>query len=381
MHFIASLQGGAAQHVFHLSVGLTSKGHRCTVAAPNDNPGFVEQLRQYNIQYVDVNVSTTFSRRTVVELRALLRSPKYTHVHVHGHRAAAVVRFSSLGMQQLPPLIYTVHGYHPQHYKTSFTKHLANSIEWFLKSKIQHFICVSESTRDELIQTVTGIRKRSSVIHNGIPLLNLSTEEKDTFRQEFREKYGLPQDAFVLGTVARLQWQKSVHRLLQAFSVIQGKYPDMHLVLVGTGPEKESLETLSQNLKCETHIHFLGNVENSRPVYCMMDLFILPSLWEGLPLTVLEAWDARVPVIATDVSGSRDLIDDDVNGFIATNTATGIAQEIEHAYKERERFPEIVSKAKSQLHTEYSVEKMVKKTLSVYQNTFQPAPVSAWVKK
>lgn len=367
LHLTASLQGGAAQHVLHLSLGLLTKGHKTTIVAPNDNPGFVEQLQTLGIQFKEVDVTTTFSRRTVLALRELMRSKEYTHIHLHGHRAAAVVRFSSIGMKLEVPLIYTVHGYHPTHYKESITKQLANSVEWLLESKIKQFICVSESTKAELIQAVPKIQKRCTVIHNGIPLLNLSEEERVTFRHQFREKYQIPTDAVVVGTVARLQWQKSVHRLLQAFGLIQSKYPDMHLVLVGTGPEREALQELSLELKCDKRIHFLGSVDNPRPVYCMMDLFVLPSLWEGLPLTVLEAWDSRIPVIATDVSGSRDVIEDEVTGFIATNTAMGIAQKIEHAWKEKERFPKIVSEAKNSLHSEYSVEQMVKKTVKVYK--------------
>lgn len=371
LHLIASLQGGAAQHVLHLSLGLLTKGHRSTIVAPKDNPAFVEQLKLLGIEYIEVDVSTTFSRRTVLALRELMRSKDYTHIHLHGHRAAAVVRFASFGIKLDVPLIYTVHGYHPTHYRGSITKQLANSVEWLLESKIKQFICVSESTKHELVQAVPNIHKRCKVIHNGIPLLNLSDEERLSFRKQFREKYNIPQGAVVMGTVARLQWQKSVHRLLQAFGLIQSKYPDMHLVLVGTGPEKQALQDLSLELRCRERIHFLGNVDNPRPVYCMMDLFVLPSLWEGMPLTVLEAWDSRIPVIATDVSGSRDIIEDEVTGFIATNTAMGIAQEIEHALKEKERFPQIVSEAKNRLHSEYSIEQMVKKTIKVYKNALK----------
>lgn len=376
-HIIASLQGGAAQHVLHISLGMNSQGHPSTIIAPNDNPGFVEQLQSLGIRFQEVDVTKTFSRKTVVALRKLLRSDEFTHIHLHGHRAAAVVRFSSMGMKIPVPLIYTVHGYHPCHYKDSIAKQFANSVEWLLESKIKHFICVSESTKDELVQAVPKIRKRCTVIHNGIPLLNLSNEERLAYKKEFRDKHSIPQEAFVIGTVARLQWQKSVHRLLQAFSLVSEKHPEMHLVLVGTGPERVALEELSQELRCDQRIHFLGNVDNPRPVYCLMDLFVLPSLWEGMPLTVLEAWDSRIPVIATDVSGSRDIIEDGVTGFIATNTATGIAQEIESALKEKGRFAEIVSEAKNRLHSEYSVEQMVKKTIRIYKKSMKDSPKKA----
>ena len=305
----------------------------------------------------------------MMQLRRCLKTAAYTHVHVHGHRASVLTRLAILGLAKTASLLYTVHGYHPPHYPSKVKRFLANRLERALARRVDRFICVSESTQFELEQAVPAAARRCTVIPNGIPLLNLSQDERQAFRRRFREEYQIPSEAFVIGTVCRLQWQKSVHRLLQAFQLVAAHDPNIEMVLVGGGPERPKLEEMIVRLNLAKQCRLLGEVADTRPVYSMMDLFVLPSLWEGLPLTVLEAWDLHVPVVVTNVSGSRDLIEDGVTGFIAPNTATGLVQAIARARENVDQFPEMTNQARERLQQKYSLERMLSDTERVYRET------------
>ena len=140
------------------------------------------------------------------------------------------------------------------------------------------------------------------------------------YRAKGRKEYKIPEEGFVIGTVARLHWQKGVSRLLKAFKAVQTDFPNAYLLIVGDGPEKKSLNKLANSLDLGANCIFAGKFTDMNKIYPIMDLFVLPSHWEGLPLTVLESWNAGIPVAATDVSGSRELIEDSVTGFLAKNS-------------------------------------------------------------
>lgn len=370
LHVVASLRGGAARHVLHLCGGFKARGIESTVACGGGDPAAERLFNEAGVPLAKFRFDGRMPVGCLTGLRRLFDGP-YTHIHLHGHRAAVLARLAMFLKPKRAPVLYTVHGYHPGHYRGTWAKRTVNTLERWLESRVDWYVCVSESTRAELVQSVPNAEKRCGVIPNGIPILNLSPAERASHRERFRNEYNIPRDAFVIGTVARMQWQKSVHRLLQAFSLLAAADPGARLVLVGGGPDARAIRDLAKKLRVGERTSLVGEVADTRPLYCMMDLFVLPSLWEGLPLTVLEAWDMNVPVVATGVSGSRDLIDDGVNGFIATNTATGIAQAVERARGASDQFPEITRAARERLVNEFSLENMIGATEKLYKTVYK----------
>lgn len=118
----------------------------------------------------------------------------------------------------------------------------------------------------------------------------------------------------VIGYVGRLAPQKGLTYLISAIKQVQKKHPNIVLLLVGEGPQKAKLETMSKNLKIETI--FTGWQADVSPFYAIMDIFVLPSLYEGLPNVILEAMAMERSVIATNVGGNGDLIENGLNGYL-----------------------------------------------------------------
>jgi glycosyltransferase involved in cell wall biosynthesis len=132
----------------------------------------------------------------------------------------------------------------------------------------------------------------------------------------YRQMLGVPDHARLIGSVGRLEPQKGYEVLIAAMPAIVAAYPDVHLVVAGDGSQRETLERQAAASPVASHIHLVGSQSPIEPFFNLLQLFVSSSLWEGLPTVILESIAAGVPVVATDVSGSRELIEPGVNGWL-----------------------------------------------------------------
>lgn len=367
LHIIASLQGGAAHHLLYLSQGLKDKGFTVEIAVPNDNPALFDKFIELGITVHTISMHKSFQFNILRVIRGLTSNLNLDLIHVHGHRAAFLTRAACLFSSRSLPLVYTVHGYHPPHYTNPASRLTVNFLEWLFMNQTSAYICVSQGTQHALTEALPGTQQKAYLVENAIPIFPYTTEERERFRQEGREKCRIPQDSLVLGTVARLQWQKGIDRLLQAFSKVSKDDSSMHLLIVGDGPERIKLRNLAESLNIADKVHFTGHCDDVRPWYATMNLYALSSLWEGLPLTILEAWGSDIPVVATDVTGSRDMIKDGKNGYLAPNSINGLVDTIGRAIEDQNNWPIMAATAKENLENMYNIPNMVERTVYVYR--------------
>ena len=164
-------------------------------------------------------------------------------------------------------------------------------------------IAICQSVADS-IWSVYGVRARA-IIPNGIPVAQFSTP--GVSRQAWRTRLGIPLDAVVFTCVARLSAQKNVGALLQALAAMDGRGGSM-LLVCGDGEEQGRLEAEAGHLGVAERVRFLGSRTDVPEVLGASDVFVLPSLYEGHPLSVMEAMAAGRPVIATTVGGVPELV-------------------------------------------------------------------------
>jgi glycosyltransferase involved in cell wall biosynthesis len=137
--------------------------------------------------------------------------------------------------------------------------------------------------------------------------------------------------------IGNLRAEKNQRVLITAFSLLYGAMPHLYLVLAGDGSCRRDLEQLARELAVADRVHFLGHRLDAPDVMAMFDVYCLPSVYEGMPLSILEAWSAGKPVVATDVTGIRDIVIHDTNGLLVpVNDAQSLASALQRVLGDSE---------------------------------------------
>ncbi len=174
-------------------------------------------------------------------------------------------------------------------------------------------IAVSEIGRRNLLRVDGFDPERVRVVYNGA---DERAFEHEVGRDEARDALGLPREALVVGTVARLHAEKNVPLLVRAFGRIAASRPDALLVIAGDGPERAQCEEAARSAGIEDRLRLLGTRDDVARVLAAFDVFALSSSTEGLPVAVLEAMGAARPVVSTDVGAVREVVREGVSGFL-----------------------------------------------------------------
>jgi len=224
---------------------------------------------------------------------------------------------------------------------------------------VREYTCVSRHMRKWLLDEVR-VKKSVTQIYNGI---DTEVFSPDNDRFGIRRRMGIPERTFVIGTVSRLDPIKDHPTLFKAFKGLKKSTPGLRLLVIGDGPERKRLERLSTD-----GIHFLGQRSDTAELLRCLDLFVLPSLNEGISNTILEAMASGLPVVATKVGGNLELVQDGVNGILVDPGDTqGVASAIfSYVKDDRQRHSHGTSGC-SMARQHFSVEAMVKSYEKVYE--------------
>jgi glycosyltransferase involved in cell wall biosynthesis len=236
--------------------------------------------------------------------------------------------------------------------------------------RLAHRLLVnSEAIRDRIIDHDSATPGKIRVIKNGI--LEVTESRRDA-REQLCRDLGIESNAKLIGTVARLQPVKGHRFLIEAAAMVLRNRPDAHLVLVGDGPLRTEIEAQCAGLGISNRVHLLGDRTDVTQLVSAFDLLVLASLHEGLPNAVMEAMAARVPVVATAVGGTRELIEDGVTGYLVPPAnSQALADRIGFALGDQENHAEIISAARRRVTSEYGIGRMVESVESLYDELME----------
>jgi glycosyltransferase involved in cell wall biosynthesis len=174
-------------------------------------------------------------------------------------------------------------------------------------------------------------------------------------------------DRFIVGTVGRLHEQKGHLYLLQAAALIHQAYPQVRFRIIGDGPLRESLEARASALGVNGVVEFLGARNDVPAQLRQFDLFVLPSLWEGLPYVLLEAMTAGLPIVTTGVDGVGEMITDGREGIVVpSRNAHALAAAVIDLMENGARRADLGVKGAQAVKERFSLEAMIEQTLDVY---------------
>lgn len=258
--------------------------------------------------------------------------------------------------------------------KAIFSWETISAPEWLLKRRLwtyrfairycERVVSVSDATAKWLIEKRGVPSDKVMVIPYGVNL----EKYKQNPNPELKAQLQLPPDALVVGVVARLHPQKGHRYLIEAAGRIVKQVPNVKFVLVGDGELRGELENMVATKGLSDTFLFLGFRNDVNELLRTFDLFVLPSLYEGLPNVILEAMATGLPVVATAVDGSPELILDDVTGFLVPpKEIDALGDKICYLLKNPELAREFGRRGRQRVEEHFSLEQQVKSFQNLYE--------------
>jgi glycosyltransferase involved in cell wall biosynthesis len=377
--------GGPALHVTYLTRGLAERGYETTLVAGDVGPGEESMAFVAERAGIDVVRLPGLSRELAPmrdaiaawRLARIIRRVRPDVVHTHTAKAGAVGRAATVlaGLRRRPVVVHTFHGHVLRGYFGRSGTLLFRAIETVLARITDRLVAVSPEVRDELVALGVARKERFSVVRLGIEL-----EPRVTFDGEasdVRRRHGIPHDAFVVGWFGRMTAVKRTDDLLAAFTDLRERGIDALLLLVGDGDDRSRLEQHAHDRGVARSCLFLGYQEDVAPWYAICDVVVLTSASEGTPVTIIEALAAGRPVVATNVGGVSDVVDEGETGFLVPpGDTSAVAERLEILARDADRRTTMGREGRTRMLRRYAIERLVEDIDELYRELLATTPAT-----
>jgi glycosyltransferase involved in cell wall biosynthesis len=312
--------GGASLGTLHLAERVDPEVFHSTIVCgfQSENEGDLSTImRQRNVDVVmipemvrEINLRKDFV--TFLKLVALFKKHRYTIVHAHGSKAGTIGRLAA-AIARVPVILYTVHGWGLKagaFMPRVFFRFVERGASYFTTS----ILFQTQSDIQEAERYGIGSMKQYVWIGNGIDLQSFTMYDKERSMTVAHE-FGIAHHKIV-GTVGRVSEQKNPVGFVSIAKRVLQVMPGVIFVFVGGGELLHRMRTQVKQEGFEKKILFIGPRDDVAEIMSHFDVFVLPSLWEGLPRSVLEAMALSKPVVVHDIGGIREVVDNNNSGFI-----------------------------------------------------------------
>ncbi len=319
------------------------------------------ESRKRGFQTVKVPIASGYSLKGALDIVKAGRENEVTLFHSHGFKANILLGFLPKIIRNRP-IVSTLHGY--------------ISVKLFSRMRIYEFMDALALRRiDAVVRVSTSSQKdarypsrqnnHNYIINNGIPELAFdpsSVHQSDSAVSVFCK------DGFILGTICRLSQEKGVDYFVEAMHLLSSRNKSVKAIVIGEGPERDSLQTKINQYGLADRVLLAGYKDQAYNYLPLFDAFVLPSLTEGLPITILEAMQAKVPVIATDVGGVPDVLGHGKFGIIVRSAdAPALAEAITEVSSGTPQMNAMCADARATALDRYSSKRMAENYLKVYE--------------
>jgi glycosyltransferase involved in cell wall biosynthesis len=351
--------GGLEQVVINIVKELDRSRYNpsfCSLLAPV--PEMFEKIKALDLPCYVLDKGEGFNCWLPFRIARLLRRNRIDLINGHDIGATLFAAFAT----RLAGIGKIVHTDHSQ----ILTKHKFMPVyRWVLKQRVSCSITVSENLERFLISNFGLKRERVITIPNGIEVDRFAKGQDTSYL--YRE-FGIDEKARIIGSIGRLTEQKGMRYLIEAFSKVNHDVPDTMLIIVGDGELRGDLEKLSETLSIRDNVIFTGIREDTPELLELFDIFVLPSLWEGQPLTIMEAMAAGKPIIATDVGGNSEILDSGKYGVIVpSGSPVALAGAVMGLLGDEDSAKKLGADAEDYCARELSSVSMVRKYERVYE--------------
>jgi sugar transferase (PEP-CTERM/EpsH1 system associated) len=323
MHIVHSLEvGGLENGVVNIVNHLNEERFLHSICCLTISGSLVKRIKRPDVRIFEMKKRDKNDLRLLVRLKKLLEQEKPHIVHTRNWGAIDAIFVSRL--TRVPVIVHGEHGREATDPEGKNRKR--NFIRKLMVPFVNRFTTVSQDLKEWLIKEVGIPSSRVTTIINGVNTERFFPHDKIICTRNA----GIRSEEVIIGTVGRLDPVKNHAMLLHCFKDLSRSHKGIRLMIVGDGPKWGELQALSNVLGIADKVIFTGKRDDIPELMNNLDIFVLPSLAEGISNTILEAMATGLPVIATDVGGNRELVVDNQTGFLVPkNDLIALGQAIE----------------------------------------------------
>jgi glycosyltransferase involved in cell wall biosynthesis len=351
--------GGGETHVLDLVEELNKELYEPVVLSFTDGP-MVSRLQQMGVKTHLIPTERPFDFTIWKKVKHFLAAENIDLLHAHGTRALSNTFWAAkqLGL----PIIYTVHGWSFHADQPFLLKKYRIWGERFLISKADVTVCVSENNLKEGRQLFE--MSRATVIKNGINLKKFNTGNS---LKDIRAELNISKDTILVGYIARITVQKDPLTMLRAVAAVPADL-NLHFLMVGEGDLKEDALRLARELQITPRVTFIDFRQDIPDILNALDIYCLPSLWEGLPIGLLEAMAMGKAVVATAIDGTKEVVDHLQNGLlIPPMSPEKLAESLVLLATDNDLRNALGRSARQTVQERYNVENMTRQVEKLYK--------------
>ena len=365
LHFTAvGNRGGTKSHMLSLIKGLHSRSEYDIYVAYLRRDSFYAKLADMNVPLFKVSMISKYDPTVIYRFAELLRREKIDILHTHGYKANIIGTIGALLAGNVH-IIRTEHG-NPEPFKglSRLKMNLNRRADRLLAD---HFsdavIAVSEDLRGKLL-TRGYNHGKVTAINNGLDIEDfVSQDEKKNFKVEL----GIGSQDYTFGIVGRLEPVKGHEYFMRAAKAVIETQPNVKFLIVGDGSLSEQLKSISRQLCLDNYIRFCGFRGDALKIMSVLDTMVISSLDEGIPMVLLEALSLGKPVIASNVGGIPEVIEDGKTGFLSVpKDETDLAQKMIFVMENRPLASIVGQNAKAHVKKHFSTQGMAVEVSKIY---------------
>lgn len=352
-----AVPGGATSFVMDYALWLTKQGHRVTLLAGEGTWLFTEAAKAgipcIRIPWMQREIRPWLDLPALFALTKQLRTLKPDVIHLNSSKMGVIGSIAAR-LSMVPRVVYCIGGWAFLESIPSWKRSIYSIAEYLTAPLKDVIVCLHpndvRAAQERNIHPKEGLR----VIPNGVDIQLL--DRLRLSRKEAREKLAIPQDAFVLGTIANFYPAKGLPSYIRSATPVLQANPATRIVIIGDGPERSCIEAAIQESGVSGQILLTGSLAQAHVFLEAFDVFVLPSTKEGMPFSLLEAMAARLPCIVTDVGAHAWMLERTGSFVINPSDTVALEQALRHAFHQRGLLTDIGEANRTSLERRFPLE-------------------------
>lgn len=335
----------------------------CIIGIPlletDEVPEFAVKSEKAGIAVKQFKYRSTFDLNLSRSIKKYVEENDIDLIHCHGYQEDFYALLAKTGK----PLVATNHLWK----RTTTKLKIYAQIDSFIMRYFKKIVAVSKPIFDEV--STLGYGKKSSIIANGVNVPRFTQVVPSETKNNLRQEFNLNDDTVVVGMVSSLTREKDHETALKSFKKhLDAGNSNTKLLIIGHGDERENLDQLVKELNLSQHVTFAGQRSDILELLSIMDIYLLSSLKEGLPISLLEAMASKLPVICSDVGDICQVINDGVNGYLVNSEDTDtFAEKISLLANDKTLREKIAIQSQQTIIDHYSAQNMSKNYCLLYK--------------